>query len=130
MATKRQKIGAYLSKLWTSTTGILVEGDIEVEAGIKKLITADATTAYTFVKADVGQIKTLSNAASIVATVPLEATTPIAIGSSIQIVNLAAGVVTITGEGAVVILGVATMAIDKTSTITKIAVNTWIVAVS
>lgn len=41
MATKRQKIGAYVSKLWSSIEGILVEGIVEAEGGIiTKVFTA------------------------------------------------------------------------------------------
>ena len=64
-------------------------------------INAQVGTAYTLVLTDVGKLITLNNASAISLAVPTNATVAFPIGTQIQLAQLGAGRVTVSGTGVV-----------------------------
>jgi hypothetical protein len=86
-------------------------------------------TSYTLVLTDAGKQVTMSNASASTLTVPLNASVAYAIGVKIQVINLGAGIVTITPTGGVTISSLATtlaMAQYQVATLIKVSTDTWI----
>ena len=72
---------------------------------------------------------TLNNAAAIALTVPLESSVNYAIGTSIDLVQLGAGQVTVAGAGGVTVNatpGLKLRAQYSAATLVKTASNTWV----
>lgn len=93
------------------------------------LLNAQTGTSYTLVLADAGKIVTLSNAAAIALTVPLESSVAYAIGTSIDLAQLGAGQVTVAGAGGVTVNatpGLNLRAQYSAATLIKIASNSWL----
>ena len=93
------------------------------------LLNAQTGTTYTLVLTDAGKLVTLSNAAAITLTVPLESSVGYAIGSSIDIVQIGAGQVTVAGAGGVTVNatpGLKLRAQYSAGTLIKTASNTWL----
>lgn len=120
-------------------TGITVTGTTSVSVAIDTTVTADLTTAqtlanktltapkinvginaqsgttYTTVLNDNGSLVTLSNAASIAVTIPLNASVNYPVGAQINMAQTGAGQVTVSGAGGVTIVSTgATAAQPKT----------------
>lgn len=86
-------------------------------------------TSYTLVLTDAGKQVTMSNASASTLTVPLNSSVAYAIGVKIQVINLGAGIVTITPTGGVTISSLATtlaMAQYQVATLIKVSTDTWI----
>jgi hypothetical protein len=93
------------------------------------LLNAQTGTTYTLVLADAGKFVTLNNAAAIALTVPLESSVNYAIGTSIDLVQLGAGQVTVAGAGGVTVNatpGLKLRAQYSAATLVKTASNTWV----
>ena len=139
-------------------TGITVTGTTSVSVAINTAVTADLTTAqtlanktltsplinlginaqtgttYTTVLADNGKLVTLTNAAAIAVTIPLNSSVNYPVGAQINMVQMGAGQVTVSGAGGVTIVSTgATAATPKTraqySTLTCVQTSTdnWLV---
>jgi hypothetical protein len=102
------------------------------ESGLNETIPLNAQTGttYTFVATDAGYLVTLTNAAAIALTVPLNSSVPFAIGTQITITQGGVGTVTVAGA-----VGVTVNSADgdlklrtqwSSATIIKIATNSWI----
>jgi hypothetical protein len=98
-------------------------------------VNAQTGTTYTTVLADNGKLVTQSNASAIATTIPLNSSVAYPVGAQINICQLGAGQVTVSGAGGVTILSTgATTATPKTraqySTLTAIqtVTDTWLVA--
>lgn len=65
------------------------------------VINAQVGTAYTLALTDVGKLITLNNGSAIALTVPTNATVAFPIGTQIQLAQLGAGRVTVSGTGVV-----------------------------
>jgi len=93
------------------------------------LLNAQTGTTYTLVLADAGKFVTLNNADAIALTVPLESSVNYAIGTSIDLVQLGAGQVTVAGAGGVTVNatpGLKLRAQYSAATLVKTASNTWV----
>ena len=93
------------------------------------LLNAQTGTTYTLVLGDAGKFVTLSNASAITLTVPLASSVAYAIGTSIDLVQLGAGQVTVAGTGGVTVNstpGLKLRAQYSSATLLKIATNTWV----
>lgn len=93
------------------------------------LLNAQTGTTYTLVLADAGKFVTLNNAAAIALTVPLESSVNYAIGTSIDLLQLGAGQVTVAGAGGVTVNatpGLKLRAQYSAATLVKTASNTWV----
>jgi hypothetical protein len=93
------------------------------------LLNAQTGTTYTLVLADAGKFVTLNNASAIALTVPLESSVNYAIGTSIDLVQLGVGQVTVAGAGGVAVNstpGLKLRAQYSAATLIKIASNTWV----
>lgn len=139
-------------------TGITVTGTTSVSVAIDTTVTADLTTAqtlasktltspkinvginaqsgttYTTVLNDNGSLVTLSNAAAIAVTIPLNASVNYPVGAQINMAQTGAGQVTVSGASGVTIVSTgATAATPKTraqySTLTAVQTSTdnWLV---
>jgi hypothetical protein len=92
------------------------------------LLNAQTGTAYTLVLADAGKLVTLSNAAAITLTVPVESTTNYAIGTSIDFLQAGVGQVTVVGAGGVTVNATPSLKLrtqSSAATLIKVASNTW-----
>ena len=93
-------------------------------------INAQTGTTYTLVLADAGKIVTLSNAAAITLTVPTNASVAFPIGTSIDLIQLAAGQFTVTGAGPPTISRAMATAKSRAQysvmTVIKIATDIWV----
>ena len=93
------------------------------------LLNAQTGTTYTTVLTDAGKLVTLSNAGAITLTVPLASSVGYAIGTSIDMVQIGAGQVTVAGSGGVTVNatpGLKFRAQYSAATLLKIAADTWI----
>lgn len=93
------------------------------------LLNAQTGTAYTLALSDAGKIVTLSNAGAITLTVPAESTTNFAIGTSIDLIQLNTGQVTVAGAAGVTVNATPGLKLRtqySAGTCIKTASNTWI----
>jgi hypothetical protein len=97
-------------------------------------INAQTGTTYTTVLGDNGQLVTLSNASAIAVTIPLNSSVAYPVGAQINMAQLGAGQVTVSGAGGVTLVSTgATAATPKTraqySTLTCVqtSTNNWLV---
>lgn len=93
------------------------------------LINAQTGTTYTLVLADAGKLVTLNNAGAITLTIPLESSVAFAIGTSVDLLQLGAGQVTVVGTAGVTLNGtpgLKSRAQYSSLTLIKIAADTWI----
>lgn len=97
-------------------------------------INTQSGTTYTTVLADNGKLTTLSNAAAIAVTIPLNSSVAYPVGAQINMAQLGAGQVTVSGAGGVTLVSTgATAATPKTraqySTLTCVQTSTdnWLV---
>jgi hypothetical protein len=93
------------------------------------LLNAQTGTTYTLVLLDAGRLVTLSNAAAITLTVPPSSSIAYAIGTSIDMVQIGAGQVTVVGGSGVTVNatpGLKFRAQWSATTLLKIAVDTWV----
>jgi hypothetical protein len=97
-------------------------------------INAQTGTTYTTVLADNGKLTTLSNASAIAVTIPLNSSVAYPVGAQINMAQLGAGQVTVSGAGGVTLVSTgATAATPKTraqySTLTCVQTSTdnWLV---
>lgn len=89
-------------------------------------INAQVGTTYTLAAADMGGIVSLTNGSAITLTLPTNATVPIEVGESIEVVQGGAGGVTISGAGTTIV-GVTTLAAaGQACRLTKTATDTWL----
>lgn len=89
---------------------------------------AQTGTSYTFVLADTTKTVTANNAAASAYTVPPQSAVVWLDYSTLRILNLGAGVVTLTAGAGVTINGTATVAQYSSATLVRTASNTWTVA--
>lgn len=91
---------------------------------------ADTTTSLTLALTDEGDVVSLSNASAVAVTIPTNASVAFDTNTQIDIVNLGAGTVTVSGDTGVTVNGVSagsfTLAQFKGATILKTASNTWV----
>lgn len=112
-----------------------VRGDLEIgtTAEIRQVeLEAQTATAYSLVAADDGKTKQCNNASPITITIPANATTAIAVGTTINLIQYGAGAVTITAASGVTLNGVTAGSGDiatryrDVATLTKIATDEWL----
>lgn len=99
---------------------------------IAQSINAQTGTTYTFVLADQGKYITANNASAQTYTIPANASVAFPIGTSIDLIQIGAGQVTVQGNGGVTVYSTgATAATPKTRvqysalTCKKVATDTW-----
>jgi hypothetical protein len=93
------------------------------------LLNAQTGTTYTLVLTDAGKLVTLDNAGAITLTVPLASSVAYAIGTSIDMVQIGAGQVTVAGTGGVTVNatpGLKFRAQWSAATLLKITSDTWV----
>ncbi len=114
----------------TLSAGDLIVSNSTGSIKAKKRLFNDVTTAYTLGVNDISGIRTLSNAAAVALTVPTNATTAIAIGTEIVLINKGEGVVTIGGSGVTFRnnVGGLTMAQYDRRLLTKLDTDEWLVS--
>lgn len=122
------------SSLVTLTGSQTLTNKILTSPQVNLGINAQTGTSYTTVLADNGKLVTLSNAAAIAVTIPLNASVAYPVGAQINMVQLGAGQVTVSGAGGVTVVSTgATAATPKTraqySTLTAVQTSTdnWLV---
>ena len=87
-------------------------------------------TSYTLVLTDAGKQVTMSNASASTLTVPANASVAFVIGTRISVINLGAGIVTLTPAAAVTISNAAadlTIPQYGVAILFKVATNEWVV---
>jgi len=93
-----------------------------------KTINAQTGTTYTLVSGDLGKVVTCSNAAAVTLTVPPNASVAFAVGSTIEVIGVGAGVVTI-AQGAGVTVNATPSLVFRAQhsgcTLVKTATDTW-----
>jgi hypothetical protein len=114
------------------TAGQVLEAtQLDAVATAMIAINAQTGTSYTTVLADDGKLITLDNAASIALTIPPNSSVAYGIGTQINLMQLAAGVVTITAGAGVTLQSVGsklkTNGQYAVATCCKIATNVWVV---
>lgn len=151
-ATPDNWISAVLSDVPAATTSLAgkieIATDAEVAAGtdtarastpasiaahystITRSRNADTTTSLTLALTDKGDVVSLSNASAVAVTIPTNASVPFDTNTQIDIVNLGAGTVTVSGDTGVTVNGVSagsfTLAQHAGATILKVASDTWV----
>jgi hypothetical protein len=116
----------------TFTVGqILTAAEMTLMATAMIAINAQTGTTYTTVLGDDGKLVTCDNAASIALTIPPNGTVAYGIGTQINIMQLGAGVVTITAGAGVTLRSNGTKLKTNgqyaVATCCKIASDTWVV---
>jgi len=116
----------------TFTTGqVLTSAECTTLAIAMVALNAQTGTTYTAVLADDGKLITADNAAAIALTIPPNSTTAFGIGTQINIMQLGAGVVTITPGAGVTLRSQGTKLKTNgqysVATCVKIATDTWVV---
>ena len=103
---------------------------LDLKQDKSQTINAQTGTTYTLVLTDAGKIVTLSNAAAITLTVPTNASVAFPVGTSIDLIQLAAGQFTVTGAGPPTISKSMATAKSRTQysvmTVIKIATDIWV----
>lgn len=125
----RAAIGASSLALGT-TAGTAAEGTDPRLSGRYVGVNAQTGTTYTPVASDEGKLVTLSNAAAITVTLPQDSDLAMPVGARIDMVPVAAGMVTfVAGTGATVngTPSLVTRAQWSAATVVKRAANTWLV---
>jgi len=93
-----------------------------------KTINAQTGTTYTLALADLGKVVTCSNAAAVTVTVPPNASVAFAVGSTIDVIGIGAGIVTI-AQGAGVTVNATPSLVFRAQhsgcTLVKTATDTW-----
>jgi hypothetical protein len=116
----------------TFTAGqILTAAEMTLLATAMVAINAQTGTTYTTVLGDDGKLITCDNAASIALTIPPNGTVAYGIGTQLNIMQLGAGVVTITAGAGVTLRSNGTKLKTNgqyaVATCCKIATDTWVV---
>ena len=116
----------------TFTSGqVLTAAELTNVATAMVSINAQTGTSYTTVLSDDGKLITLDNAASITLTIPPNSSVAYGIGTQINLMALAAGVVTITAGAGVTLRSDGSKlklnAQYAVATCLKIASDTWVV---
>lgn len=97
----------------------------------QQIINAQTGTAYTLVLSDAGQVVTLTNAASITLTVPPNASVAYPIGTSIDLLQMGTGQVTVAPGTGVTINTVSGLSLSSqyaTATLLKISTDAWVIS--
>lgn len=91
-------------------------------------INAQTGTSYTLVLGDAQQLVTLSNASAISLTVPTNASVAFPIGTSIDLIQLGAGQITVSGASVTLLAtpGLKFRAQYSGASLIKTATNTWV----
>lgn len=90
-------------------------------------VNAQTGTSYTFVLTDQGKVVTLSNAAAVSVSVPLNSSVAFPTNTHISLVNLGAGLVTVAGvSGVTVNASVFTLAQYESATLIKLGTDSWV----
>jgi hypothetical protein len=112
----------------TLTTPVINSGQINLG------INAQTGTTYTTVLADNGKLVTQTNASAIATTIPLNASVAYPVGAQINIAQMGAGQVTISGASGVTIASTGATATTpklraqySTATAVQTAIDTWLV---
>lgn len=110
---------------------VLLASELDAVATAMVAINTQTGTTYTTVLADDGKLITCDNAASIALTIPPNSSVTYGIGTQINILQLAAGVVTITAGAGVTLNSsgskLKTNGQYAVATCCKISTNVWIV---
>jgi len=110
---------------------ILLAAELDAMATAMVAINAQTGTTYTTVLADDGKLVTCDNASPIALTIPPNGTVAYGIGTQINIMQLGAGVVTITAGAGVTLRSAGTKLKTNgqyaVATCCKIATDTWVV---
>ena len=116
--------GTYDSDFATSAQGALATN----AAPKVKSINAQTGTTYTLALADLGKVVTCSNAAAVTVTVPPNASVSFDVGSTIDVIGIGAGIVTI-AQGAGVTVNATPSLVFRAQhsgcTLVKTATDTW-----
>jgi len=115
-------------------TGVLVFGTSPAisDPKIAQTINAQTGTTYTFVLADQGKYVTASNASAQTYTIPLNSSVAFPTGTSIDLIQIGAGQVTVSGTGGVTVYSTGGTAASPKArvqysamTLKKVATDTW-----
>lgn len=112
----------------TSVEAALDELDAE-KAPLTRTINAQTGTAYTLALSDAGGVVTLSNAAAVTLTVPLNSAVAFPVGTTIDLAQLGVGQVTIAGTGGVTVNadpGLKIAARYGVAALLKLGTDTWL----
>jgi hypothetical protein len=107
------------SSIDTTVFGVATKSTINTQTG----------TTYTLVLADAGKLVTLSNASGITLTVPTNASVAFATGTRIDLLQLGAGQVTVSGAGVTFTSKGGALKITgqySAATLLKTATDTWV----
>lgn len=99
---------------------------------VERSVKAQTATTYTLTLTHNGKLVTLSNAAAITVTVPIDAAVAFPAGASIDLLQLGAGQITVSPTGGVTVNKSMATATSRTQysvlTLTKIATDTWVLS--
>jgi hypothetical protein len=104
----------------------------ELLAGAKSSVTKTLASpwTYTFVQEDLGKKVYITSASNCIVTIPANATTPIPIGTEIEVIQADAGLVNIVGAGGVTLLSpmgtVVLSGINSIGTLRKTGADVWL----
>ena len=97
---------------------------------VTRSINAQTGTTYTLTLTDAGKLVTLSNASAIALTVPANSTVGFVVGTSIDLAQLGAGKVTVSGAGGVTVNAASSTkafrAQYSAATLVKLATDSWL----
>lgn len=86
---------------------------------------AQTGTAYTFVLADAGKLVTASNGSASTYTIPLNSSVAYVTGTTIELLNIGAGTVTVAATGGVTLSGTTSIPTNGRVRLTKTGTDTW-----
>ena len=122
--------GTAISAATADTDYVTPTGTVALtNKSIVQTINAQTGTTYTFVLSDASDLVTLSNASPITATVPPNSSVAFPIGTQIDIAQVGTGQVTVAAGSGVTVSatpGLKCRAQYSGATLTKIAINTWL----
>lgn len=88
-------------------------------------VNAQTGTTYTFVLTDAGKLVTASNSSAQTYTIPLNSSVAYETGTSIDVLNISTGTVTLSPAGGVTLNGATTVGAGAKVRITKTGTDTW-----
>ena len=121
----------YFATIQTIVNAVPVLGlPAPTQAPVYPPVNAQTGTTYTFVLGDNGQLVTLSNASAVTATVPPNSSVAFPIGSTIPILQLGAGLVTVAaGAGVTISTVLGSLALAgqyARATLTQVDTDSWL----
>ena len=126
-----QSSSSFITTLTDSATGTnkdIVFPDESGTIALNKSVKEDKNTTYNFVIKDANNIVTFDHASPVSAVIPANASVAYPIGTQITVINLGAGIATISITTDTLNSGIGTVFLDQYDkrTLTKVAITSWI----